>query len=277
MFKIIIAITLILLISIFDSEQQTKRSNNNSNNNTNKSLSDEKPSFFDLTPFGKPQYVECNNQTINRLDVFTQKLVESRFPTNGRELRNFCNTGIKSAGFLLGFAKHCLTEFTQKALQVVFYPVTNEISLICKSGKLSNKAKAIIKAARCGNAARPGLKKCYNKFIIKEIGIKSTKDNKLKIPMLCCEFNVLRECFKQTAEDNKECTRRTIDFVERYALEMFGEILNLMCFDYHDSSDKCDRIRSLVPDIKYEEIEKPKSFIPPMIDILKDIGNGFDF
>ena len=51
---------------------------------------------------------------------------------------------------------------------------------------------------------------------------------------LISEFNILRECFKTEAEELKICTKKTIDFVERYALEMFGEILNLMCFEYTD-------------------------------------------
>lgn len=48
------------------------------------------------------------------------------------------------------------------------------------------------------------------------------------------EFNVLKECFKSEAEEVKTCSKKSIDFVERYALELFGEILNLMCYDYQD-------------------------------------------
>ena len=144
-----------------------------------------KDHFIDTSIFGKGEDVVCNNKTDQRLDTFAHKLISHKFPVNSRELRQFCNAGIKNIGFVLGFAKNCLTEFTQKAFQVVFHPVTNEIALICKSGRMSNKAKELLKAARCGNAARPGLRKCYRNFIERQMAIHEHQDNKKKIPMLC--------------------------------------------------------------------------------------------
>ncbi|CAG2120260.1 unnamed protein product [Medioppia subpectinata] len=132
-----------------------------------------------------------------------------------------------------------------------------------------------MKAAKCGNAARPGLRKCYNKFIERELSIANVTNTRRMIPMLCCEFNKLRECFKAEAEEVKICTRRTIDFVERYALEMFGEILNIMCYEYQDSSDRCDKVTREIPQLDFDGVKKPRSFIPPMLDILKLIGDDF--
>ncbi len=145
-----------------------------------------KTSFFDRSIFGKSQNVVCDNKAEKRLDSFAHRLLSSHFPVNARELRQFCNAGIKSAGFILGFAKHCLTDFTQKAISVVFHPLTNEIALICKSGRQTNKARELLKAASCGNAARPGLRKCYYNFVERQLSILSFKeDKKLLIPMLC--------------------------------------------------------------------------------------------
>ena len=168
-----------ILVSVASAQNRPRR----------KSSQSDKGSFFDQSIFGKSQFVSCDNKTEQRLDSFAHKLVSSRFPTNSRELRQFCNAGIRGAGFVLGFAKHCLTEFAQKAIQVVFHPVTNEIGLICKSGRVSNKAKELMKASKCGNAARPGLRKCYQKFINQELAIHESKDNKRKIPMLCWYLN----------------------------------------------------------------------------------------
>ncbi len=90
---------------------------------------------------------------------------------------------------------------------------------------------------------------------------------------LLSEFHLLRNCFKTEAEEIKICTRRTVDFVERWALELFGEILDLMCYNYPEESDKCDRIIAQVPKLNFTGIQKPKSFIPPLLHILKVIGD----
>ena len=146
---------------------------------------------FDTGSYGKPEVVRCNNKTETRLDNYVHQLLAGRFPTNGRELRQFCNQNLKGIGFVAGFAKNCLTEFAKKAFQVVFHPLSNEISLICKSGRMTNKARELVKAGRCGNNARPGLRRCYHKFIDRQLAIHQANENNKKIPMVCWLVMVL--------------------------------------------------------------------------------------
>ena len=107
------------------------------------------------------------------------------------------------------------------------------------------------------------------------------------------EFNRLRDCFKGEAEEVKECTPRTIDYVERWATEIFGEIMDLMCYEYPAglillnlnlrliinfifylilASDKCDKVILNIPKINLNGVILPKSFLSPLMDIMGDLG-----
>ena len=41
------------------------------------------------------------------------------------------------------------------------------------------------------------------------------------------------------------------------------------------ASDRCDKVRSKVPEMSFEGVKKPKSFVLPILDILKDISGEF--
>jgi hypothetical protein len=46
-----------------------------------------------------------------------------------------------------------------------------------------------------------------------------------------------------------------------------------MCYNYPEESDKCDKIIAKVPKLNFTGIQKPKSFIPPLLQIMKVIGD----
>ena len=104
----------------------------------------------------------------------------------------FCNQGSRSVTYVQTYIKQCLPDFSQKVVSVVFFPIRRELSAICKTGRTSGKAKELMKAAICGNAAKPGLAKCYHKFVRSELAIQKA-ENKRRIPMLCW-FEYLIKC-----------------------------------------------------------------------------------
>lgn len=133
----------------------------------------------------RAEKVVCNNETERRLDETAAEMTDNKFPENTRELRLFCNRGLKNTGLVLGYVKHCLSDFTRRTISVIMYPLANTIESVCKPGRPGKKAKELIQASKCGNAARPALSKCYHGFTDKELAILSVKDKQKRIPMLC--------------------------------------------------------------------------------------------
>lgn len=86
---------------------------------------------------------------------------------------------------IIGFAKNCLNEFMKNMAKTMFVPLMHEVNTICRPGRVSKKARELLKAAPCGNAARKGLQKCNINFIDALMGIAREPNDKLKIPMGC--------------------------------------------------------------------------------------------
>ncbi|XP_054155302.1 uncharacterized protein LOC128953806 [Oppia nitens] len=222
-----------------------------------------------ITIINNPNEIICSNESAIMLDDVLDKLLTQRFPTIPSQLSKFCNQASKILQYSQIFIKKCLKDFQQKTIQFVLFPIRREFATVCKSGKPGPKARELMKAANCGNHARPGLKKCYQTFITQEMSILNATQ-KQKIPMICCTFHKLRECFISEAEEVKECTPRTITYISRWATEIYGELMDIMCFEYPDSSDRCIKVIDGLPDIDLSGIIKPKSFLSPLLKIFGD-------
>ncbi|CAG2116698.1 unnamed protein product, partial [Medioppia subpectinata] len=85
-------------------------------------------------------------------------------------------------------------------------------------------------------------------------------------------FNQLRQCFISEAEEVKQCTPRTIDYMARWATEIYGELMDIMCYEYPESSDRCVKVISEIPEIDNNTV-RPQSFISPLITLLGNLGD----
>lgn len=83
-------------------------------------------------------------------------------------------------------------------------------------------------------------------------------------------FNKNRECVRSESEEFPVCTPHTRDFVERYFDDVLGGIINLLCANYEEGSDRCEQIIGLTPENLNKE-NRPKSVILPAIDIISNI------
>ena len=76
-------------------------------------------------------------------------------------------------------------------------------------------------------------------------------------------------CVRQACERSKQCNSKSIDFVVDVIKQLSENVVNMLCSDYSDNSDKCDKVVKM--DIKTPSKnanKRAKSFIKPIIKIL---------
>ncbi|CAG2162848.1 unnamed protein product [Oppiella nova] len=190
------------------------------------------------TILNNPSKLQCGNQSDSILDFALHKLLNQKFPTNARQLRQFCNQAQRIIEFVDVFLKQCLNEFTKKIVSFVFFPIKREFKTVCKSGKPGPKARELMVASNCGNHARPGLRKCYNVFVDQELGMQQVIQ-KQRIPM---RIQSITSVFHIGGRGGK-------------------------------ASDRCVKVINNIPEINMTDTDRPMSFISPLITIFGDLGD----
>ena len=78
------------------------------------------------------------------------------------------------------------------------------------------------------------------------------------------------ECVKTETEEYKQCSRATLDYVFRWMDDIFSGIMNLLCANYEEGSDKCDKLIQQTPK-SFNTTRRMRSFVIPAIDIISNI------
>lgn len=136
-----------------------------------------------LTPIEK---LQCNEK--ERIDLdnsIGQLLGRSKFPETIPEYRGVCNRAINYIKYADGYTKKCMPPLGAKIAAVILYTAKSQAKALCKSGKVPKKARELLKAAPCGNAARAGIEKCVDNITDALSGIAQFAPDKKKIPMAC--------------------------------------------------------------------------------------------
>ena len=83
--------------------------------------------------------------------------------------------------------------------------------------------------------------------------------------------HVYRVCLKEATEETFGCTQKTIDWAEDFVLKtMLGGSIDLVCGQYFQASDKCNKLIKETPKPVYSEsYQRPKSMIKPMISLME--------
>ncbi|CAG2167406.1 unnamed protein product [Oppiella nova] len=109
------------------------------------------------------------------------------------------------------------------------------------------------------------INKCYTKYIDGVLGAKNAVD-KRKIPHNCCEYFRIFSCSETRMRTVKGCTEQQIDITLDWIRSLFGNVIDLICSDYTEGSDKCSSLEP-VPK-KRKNQRRPKSFMLPLVDLL---------
>ncbi|XP_054155311.1 uncharacterized protein LOC128953815 [Oppia nitens] len=220
--------------------------------------------------------IKCNDKTrismdknINKLIVVGQKNL--KFPVNEIQLRPYCNLAFKTIDQVGVYNDKCLPKFGRDSARVIMHAISAELRAVCKLGRLTKRARELLTAAPCANAGLKNWQKCYQILVTKFTGIVNAPA-KQRLPMGCCNFQHLIQCLTDEAENVKQCTRKTVDFVLKYLNKMIDPLLNLICGDYGQPSDKCDAMVRLTPNITKGQTTY-KSFMMPLINLAISIGD----
>lgn len=70
----------------------------------------------------------------------------------------------------------------------------------------------------------------------------------------------------------KECTPKDLEVCQRFVQSVFGEAINLLCTDWTEGSDKCEKLPPVAK--KNKSQRRTKSFILPLIDLLSSLSDA---
>ena len=50
------------------------------------------------------------------------------------------------------------------------------------------------------------------------------------------------ECYKDKTANNKDCNEEQVETFSAFVKELFGGVVDILCTDYVEGSDKCDKL-----------------------------------
>ena len=68
-------------------------------------------------------------------------------------------------------------------------------------------------------------------------------------------FHQMKACIMKSAQesDQRLCSEKSVENLEKYINTMSGNTLNLMCADYDEDSDKCKQLPNLPKGVKFSK------------------------
>ena len=89
-------------------------------------------------------------------------------------------------------------------------------------------------------------------------------------------FHQLVQCLTDEAEEVKACTKKTVDYLTKYAHKIIDPIITIICNEYSEPSDRCDRLVRITPN-RTKSQPKYHSFIKPLINIGISLADDPEF
>ncbi|KAH9408402.1 hypothetical protein TYRP_012075 [Tyrophagus putrescentiae] len=162
------------------------------------------------------------------------------------------------------FSQNCLRGDTKNSISVLMYGIAKTNKGYCTNVKRKNVFTSF---GKCANTNKKGLEKIFEQMNRDFHGIKSFEDPKLRIPLACCNYfkfkqNVVNLLTGRCSDSN---VREAETLIDGYA----HDILQLLCGDYTEESDRCNKIIGKTP--KYSKPLNYKVFLLPLVDILESI------
>jgi hypothetical protein len=119
--------------------------------------------------------LKCDNKTDKKVDRLFSLLVpigsDRPMAENEEELRKYCNLVKQNSPFILGYVKSCVSPFGRTLAKLMITPVNKQLESICRPGRLSKRARELMKVGQCGNKAKDRLMECSNSYIDAIVGI----------------------------------------------------------------------------------------------------------
>ncbi|CAG2179059.1 unnamed protein product [Oppiella nova] len=191
------------------------------------------------------------------------------FPENMDSMNKQCS-GVKSyEKCIKDYASKCLPSFPKQVTSVMAYGVAKT-----NKGYCSNKRRkeAFISIGKCGNKVKSKVDVCMRQYIDNLQGSENHPDVKERIPLACCNYYRLKGCIMNHVETQGQplCSESVATEIENIVDGYANEVLNLLCGDYTEESDKCVKLLPKTPK-KLPAQKPPKSLLLPLINIIASV------
>lgn len=161
------------------------------------------------------------------------------------------------------YTQNCMSKTAKQSISVLLYSISKTNKGYC-SGK--KRKEALLDLSKCCSANKSKLDEFMDIMTREFHGIRNYRESKLRIPLACCSYFK----FKRNVIDlvQQKCSNQATEMeglIDGYA----HDILNLVCGDYSEDSDKCKTIESKTP--KWKKPLESKNFVLPLADIFDSI------
>ncbi|CAG2176788.1 unnamed protein product, partial [Oppiella nova] len=115
-------------------------------------------------------------------EVFLFAADKQKFPTNGAEMKSYCDANLVNQKIIKTYGDKCLTPNTKRIVNLMIYSIVKNGASTCKSKRRSLDFQQV---GKCGNVGQPDNRKCWDDWVVAMTGISEVEDHKLKIPLAC--------------------------------------------------------------------------------------------
>lgn len=169
--------------------------------------------------------------------------------------------------FAKDYGERCLTGTAQTLLNLQVYNVDRTNKPFCaKNGK---KKEAFVRWGKCGNAAKPETKKCWDTMIEGMALARKVVNTKSRIPVVCCKYYQWLKCNVAGWKTVKACDQESIDGYQQTLHKATVDSMNLICNRYEDDDAKCQKFFKELPTKKPKKVRAtPLSYVFDIFETL---------
>lgn len=239
------------------------------------------------TPEKKPSITwSCNEEDAKAVDkivarIMTYGRLDRKFPVNKPELRAYCKEQYSLVSQLDAYKNQCLKGRPKQLVSIVIYSIRALGVTYCRNPN-SRKSKDLIGSASCANHATKDYLTCNNNYVdlllaldeaeAKNGGGTPEANSKRALAQVCCGYVEIFKCIKAQGAKHSSggCTETKVEKNADYIRGFFDNAVNVLCADYGESSDRCEKFKLVKLPKRYNK-PKPVSYFGPLVRTLAKI------
>lgn len=216
-----------------------------------------------------PKTLVCNSKTEKETEEMVGRILtigtKRPFPENKAELKEYCKEQAILIDKVEQYKTQCLKGQSKNIVSVITYSIKSTTNGYCKNPN-SKRATELVDSAKCANRATYG--KCQHEFIDRIWSTESLKSQD-KLAHTCCGYVDVAKCIRIQSKGVPECTEKRIELNHQYIKRFFDAAVDVICGDYNESTDKCDKLRK--PSKPKTGRTYPPSFYGPLVKVLSEL------
>lgn len=161
------------------------------------------------------------------------------------------------------YTQNCMSKTAKQSISVLVYSVAKTNKGYCSTRK---RKLAMLGVSKCAGEHKAKLDGFMDIMTREFHGIRTYKDSKLRLPLACCSYYKFKHNLVEHIQQH--CPTQVTEMealIDGYA----HDILNLVCGEYTEDSDKCKTIVAKTP--KWKKALESKNFVLPLADIFDSL------